>query len=193
MYEDQPSICESVEFKDSIDTENDSMHKILNGFKKLKTSSDIEILDSSSSTHDSLYNVKINSITVKKKVKKPVVVVRARKSKSSFPTQYDGSTLLINESEFESYLSDQAYSSKTNIKSKFQKNTNTQIKASNTSEIYTTDTFKVPLDVAKIVTTAPCLTLRLVKDDELIPLKYLPGDYWENFSSEYFSASDFFE
>lgn len=190
LGDEQTSICDSI---DSIENQNDSIHKITNGIKKLKTnSSEIKILDEPSSKDDDFINEIKDRVSttnrLKKRVKKPVVVVRPRKSKSSFPTQYDGSTLLINESEFECYLSDQTYAPKNYTKSKIQSNKQ-NIKLTN--ETCIEDTFKMPLAMEKKVTGVSGLRLRLVKDEELIPLKNLPKDYWKNFSSEYFVASDF--
>jgi hypothetical protein len=194
--DEQASICDSVEFKDSLENHNDSLYKITNGIKKLKTSSDIETLDES--LPHSVYGIKTNgaTTTTKKKVKKPVVVIRARKSKSSYPTQYGKSSLLKNESDFESYSSDQNYPSKSSMKSKLHTKPAPKLKVKiiEKSDAHVTESLKATqFAITKQVTPKPCLTLHLVKDEELIPLRKFSNDFWENFSTEHFAASDFFE
>jgi Tfp pilus assembly protein PilE len=195
--DEHASICDSVEFKDSLENHNDSLYKITNGIKKLKTSSDIETLDES--LPHNVYGFKTNgaTTTTKKKVKKPVVVIRARKSRSLYPTNFGKSSLLKNESDFESYLTDQNYPSKSSMNSKLQTKhapTKLNVKIIGTNDAYVTDSFKTTqFATPKKLTTKPCLTLHLVKDEELIPLRNFSNDFWENFSSEHFAASDFFE
>jgi hypothetical protein len=69
-----------------------------------------------------------------------------------------------------------------------------KVKIIEKSDAHVTESLKATqFAITKQVTTKPCLTLHLVKDEELIPLRKFSNDFWENFSTEHFAASDFFE